>query len=95
MVDCFDHRELLRRLREKLARTTDDAECQSIVRQIEAEELKASLQSRTLRKTTLRDIFKTGVQTGRVRTQLATRVRRPIGLSCRTHRRRSAPPYSV
>ena len=95
MVDCFDHREILRRLRERLARTTDDAECQSIVRQIEAEELKASLQSRTLRKTTPTGIFKTGVQTGRLTTQLAIRVRRPIGLSHRIHRRRSAPPNSV
>ena len=95
MVDCFDHRGTLRRLREKLARTTDDAECQSIVRLIEAEELKASLQSRTLRRTTLTSIFKSGEQTDGSMMQLPTRVRRPIGLGRRIHRRRSAPPNSA
>ena len=95
MVDCFDHRGTLRRLREKLARTTDDAECQSIVRLIESEELKASLQSQALRKTTPASIFKSGVETGGFMTQLTTRVRRPIGLGRRIHRRRSAPPNSA
>ena len=39
MVDLFLlHRENVTCLREKLARTTDDGECQCIVRLIEAEE---------------------------------------------------------
>jgi hypothetical protein len=95
MVDCFDHREILRRLREKLTRTTDDSECQRIVKLIEAEEVKASVQNRKPRQTSRTGIFKSEVPTGGPMALSPTAKRRPIGAGHQIHRRRSAPPNLV
>ena len=91
MVACIDHRENLRRLREKLARTTDEEECRRIVRLIEAEEVKGSLQTRKRCKTTVTGIIRSGVRTCGSTTLSATRERRTIGVARGIHRRRSAP----